>query len=74
MNMFLKSIKLYILIISGYCMYYSISLYFSVQKNPETKEIHVVSTVFRVSAYVSINSFLVQDFTGSIIHIMKLMH
>lgn len=29
-------------------------IYFSVQKNPETKEISIISTVFKVSAYVSI--------------------
>lgn len=46
-------------------------LVFSVQKNHETKEISITSTVFRVSAYVSINNFIVQNFTGSDMHNMK---
>lgn len=46
-------------------------LVFSVRKNHETKEISITSTVFRVSAYVSINNFIVQNFTGSDMHSMK---
>lgn len=53
---------------------YFIPLYFSVQKNPETKEIRIISTVFRVSAYVSIDNFLVQDFTGSNMRNVKIMN
>ena len=33
--------------------YHSISYVFSVQKNPDTKELSVLSSVFKVTAYVS---------------------
>lgn len=51
-----------------------IPLYFSVRKDPETKEIQIISTVFRVSAYVSMNIFLVQEFIGSNMNNMKIVN